>query len=246
MLPPKCFCMPTCSKRITETDILRKSERVREREGEIWKKWGSLRLFFFCQICVAPKVASKLCSDRPGEQSPEEPSKEEIEVTKKQKVNGAEKHGLMMSLQRNLFLARCLLISVWIRMIPQIFLFSFPFFFPAMCPDNVAYGERRDTCRKKEQRQEGNEDKKQKRKGEQTDQKKKKIDGGRERRRGGGDNTRAAGWRKRRRREHEWGSACRNRTTPQSIVDQWPCCETAGDPSAGAHKGEVVIGQYIR
>lgn len=236
MSPPKCFSLPTCGKRITETDVLRKSETVREREGEIWKKCGASWLFFFCQICVASKVASKLCSDRPGEQSPEEPSKEEIEVTKRQKVNGAEKHGLMMSLQRNLFLARCLLISVWIRMIPLIFLFYFPLFFPAMCPDNVAYGERRDTCRKKEQRQEGNEDKKKRR----IDRPKKKIDGGRE------NNTRAAGWRKRRRREHEWGSACRNRTTPQSIVDQWPCCETAGDPSAGAHKGEVVIGQYIR
>lgn len=69
-------------------------------------------MFFFCQICVASNAASKLCSDRPGEQSPEEPSKEEIEVTKRQKVNSAEKHGLMMSLQRNLFLAWCLLISV--------------------------------------------------------------------------------------------------------------------------------------
>lgn len=27
---------------------------------------------------------------------------------------------------------------------------------------------------------------------------------------------------------------------------QWPRCETAGNPSSGAHKGEGVIGQYIR
>lgn len=46
-------------------------------------------------------------------------------------------------------------------MIPLIFFF-FPFFFPAMCPDNVAYGEQRDTCRKKAQRQARNEDKKKK------------------------------------------------------------------------------------
>lgn len=47
-----------------------------------------------------------------SERSPEEPSKEEIEGTKRQKINGVEKHGLMISLQRNSLLALCLLISV--------------------------------------------------------------------------------------------------------------------------------------
>lgn len=56
-----------------------------------------------------------------GKWSPEEPSKEEIEGTKRQKINDAEKHGLMISLQRNGLLALCLLISVWIRMILLIF-----------------------------------------------------------------------------------------------------------------------------
>lgn len=44
----------------------------------------------------ASNVTSKLCSDMLGEWSPEEPSKEEIEGTKRQKINGVEKHGLMI------------------------------------------------------------------------------------------------------------------------------------------------------
>lgn len=44
----------------------------------------------------ASNVTSKLCSDMLGEWSPEEPFKEEIEGTKRQKINGVEKHGLMI------------------------------------------------------------------------------------------------------------------------------------------------------
>lgn len=66
-------------------------------------------------------VASKFYSDMLGKWGPAEPSKEQIEATKRQKINGAEKHGLMISLQRNSLLALCFLISVWIRMILLIF-----------------------------------------------------------------------------------------------------------------------------
>lgn len=47
----------------------------------------------------------------------QEPSQEDIAGTEWQRRNGTQKYELMISLQRTVLLARCLLISVWIRII---------------------------------------------------------------------------------------------------------------------------------